>query len=172
MEQFTDDSSGVLGLDHRASYHSRDLEAERERKRAEREAYLKRLADRQRREREEYLREIAVKNETDLLRVVPANISAPEWGVVYAAFRERGYVHADAADLADAVMAGEAVGTADDVKIVLSKGDPVLGASVEDLMKPPITPDKHSSRSRSKKRSGNAPDALQAAILAVYGRTA
>lgn len=145
---FYDNPDAALNLPKRLSYRSGDLQ---------------RLQERQSADKEQYLREIGASNEAELQRVVPRNVGAhDEIGERMQKYVDAGYSTLEAIAAAESEIDDKERGPSDDY----------LGASIEDLMKPPVTPDKHSSRSRSKKVSRGGSDTLQREVLRTYGRVA
>lgn len=143
MEPFTDDSSRALGLDHRANLHSPAVDRRVKKQMAEKEAYL---------------RDLGIKNETTLLAVIPDNAGAHDLLAQYLAAGWEWQAALD--DIEAGGTAPEPMQTEADIEREDTGDGTYLGASVDALMKAPVSkPKGGGSKSRSR-RSGVSTDPL------------
>ena len=156
-QSFYDDSSRALHMGHGVSVQFRSIKEWKAHQDAEIEAQLRLIG-------------VACDEHgaPQVQHIVPDNAGAHD---VLAAYLARGWHWKDALD---AMQAQGLVSAVTDDESEDEDEGPKEGSSgfMEWCMRAPVTPDKRGSRSRSKKRGGSSPDALQAAILAVYGRVA
>lgn len=154
---FFDDSSGLLGLDHSASYKSGGIAAWKAQQDAEAEERLRSLG-------------IACDEHGNpqVQHIVPDNAGAHD---TLATLINAGWHWQDALDALDEFHAA-----ATSMEQTEDEDGPAESDSAsffEWCMRAPVSPDKRSSRSRGKKNGGGSTaDPLQSEIIKSYGRVA
>lgn len=156
MPDFSDDSSGALGLNHSSHLQSGGIA----RWKAQQDA-----------ETESRLRELGIACDVDgrpqVQHIVPDNAGAHD---SLAVLLDAGWEWRDALDALDAFTAANLPESEiDEDGPVESDSDAFFAW----CMKAPVTPDKRSSRSRGKKNGGkSSTDPLQGEVIRTYGRVA
>lgn len=154
---FYDNSSAALGLDHRSSYESGGIAAWK----AEQDTAT-----------EERLRALGIACDEDgrpqVQHITPDNAGAHD---ALTALINAGWHWRDALDALDALGAAQITSEPETDEDGPTEGDST--SFFEWCMTAPVSPDRHSSRSRCKKNGTRATgDALQREIIRTHGRVA
>lgn len=156
MPDFSDDSSGALGLSHGARLESGGIARWKAAQDAQTEAHLRALG-------------IACDEEgrPQVQHIVPDNAGAHD---ALSALLEAGWDWREALDALDSFSAANLPESESDEDGPTESDSEAFFAW---CMKAPVSPDKRSSRSRSKKNGGKGSrDALQTEVIRTYGRVA